>query len=292
MFSSSSLDTLSHGVRTNAPKDFCLSLIVGPLTELRAGYPQKCLGRLASSTFRRPLRLFGPPLVGSLVVLLCVRLGLFSPGSRTYPGWINFGFPEHRPPVLETTWEQLKHWYQVTSILVSVMTFSAYNDYPYDGHLWTIPVEFRYSLIVFLLVSGLSKTRLCYRISLLALAVVYCIWAESWEGVLFISGVLLAQLTLVRESRVWESAPMDDEVVSFLDKDLDVSVKKRPALIALALFPLALFLASAPGANRKEFDALESLLTTNLHGRTVHPWLFISLQLFYSTVSSLSVSLA
>jgi peptidoglycan/LPS O-acetylase OafA/YrhL len=227
------------------------------LTELQAGYPQKCLSRLASSTFRRPVRLFGPPLLASLIVLLCVRLGFYTPGGRTYPVWINFGFPEHRPPVLETTWEQLKHWYQVTSILLSVFSFNTYLDYPYDGHLWTIPVEFRYSLIVFLLVSAISKTRMTYRIGLLALVVVYCIWAESWEGVLFISGVLLAQLTLVRESRAWKSAPVDDEAVCFLaeEKDLVASAKRRPSFIALALFPVALYLASAPGSNRKQLGA-------------------------------------
>lgn len=148
---------------------------------------------------------------------------------------------------METIWLQLQHWYQTTSIFVWVFTFDTYYGYPYDGHLWTIPVEFRYSLIVFLLVASLSRTRATYRIVMLALVIVYCLWVESWEGVLFISGVLLAQLTLVREARGQNSALLDHESDIFLATEKDiVNVKKRPALIGLALFPFALYLASAP----------------------------------------------
>jgi hypothetical protein len=82
---------------------------------------------------------------------------------------------------------------------------------------------------------------------MLALVIVYCLWVESWEGVLFISGVLLAQLTLVREARGQNSALLDHESDIFLATEKDiVNVKKRPALIGLALFPFALYLASAP----------------------------------------------
>jgi peptidoglycan/LPS O-acetylase OafA/YrhL len=259
-FSLSYLDTPSHVVRNSAvliALDRVVMTIIGPLKELQDGSRQKSLSRLASSTLRRPIRIFGPPIIGSFLVLLCVRLGFFTPGNMTYPGWIHFGYPEYRPPIFETTLEQLQHWYQTTSIFVWVFTFDTYRDYPYDGHLWTIPIEFRYSLIVFLLVLGVSKTRLLYRITILALSVAYCIWVVSWEGTLFISGVLLAQITLVRESRNRRNEPWDDEAVEFLlpKKNSAARSKKRLNFTNLALFLFALYLASVPDWNRKKLGA-------------------------------------
>jgi len=98
---------------------------------------------------------------------------------------------------------------------------------------------------------------------MVALAVVYCIWAESWEGTLFISGVLLAQFTLVREARPVKTAILDLESALFpaSEKAVVIKPKKRAVFIALALFPLALFLTCAPSFNEQDTPGYSLLYT-------------------------------
>lgn len=117
---------------------FCISgysLALGPMKEICRGAWANGLKRVASSTFRRPARLFLPPIVASLLVLLCVRLGLYTWGDQHYPGWSGVGFAEPTVPILPTSWEQLVHWFQRTTSFLHAFTFGIDKDYSYDAHL-------------------------------------------------------------------------------------------------------------------------------------------------------------
>lgn len=71
---------------------------------------------------------------------------------------------------------------------------------PYSGQLWTIPVELRCSLITWMVVTGLAKTRPTLRMTLTAAFSVYFFARNHIHPALFVAGAVLAELYLVREA--------------------------------------------------------------------------------------------
>jgi peptidoglycan/LPS O-acetylase OafA/YrhL len=232
------------------------SLSWAPLKELHNNAPSKCLSRLASSTFRRPFRLFFPPVVASLIVVVFVRMGFYTYGDMHYAGWARFGFQEVRPPIYNTTSEQLHHYYETTSRLVNVFRFDNYMEYPYDGHLWTIPMEFRWSIVLFSVVGAISHARRSWQFMLMGLLFVNCIWYAAWEPMLFFGGTILAQFALWRGHGAKTFVGQDLPLMEYSEKE--VTNEKRRKWGAIALFVIGLYLAGAPDWNRMvpSFDQL------------------------------------
>jgi len=93
-----------------------------------------------------------------------------------------------------------------------------------------------------------------FRLVLMGLVCFYCIWAVSWEGTLFVSGLLLAQITLMFNSSTRTRAPRDEEAVELLESSAEmVSPEQqwRKSYLPFALFGFALYLAGTPDWNRK-----------------------------------------
>ncbi|CEJ91359.1 hypothetical protein VHEMI07078 [[Torrubiella] hemipterigena] len=82
-------------------------------------------------------------------------------------------------------------------------------DYVYDSHLWTIPIEFRASLVLFLVLTCISRIRRLYRLAISAALGLYCMWCGKWHMALFMCGMLFADLAamnrapLVTSNRYW-----------------------------------------------------------------------------------------
>ncbi|KAK1534953.1 acyltransferase [Colletotrichum costaricense] len=145
----------------------------------------------ASSAFRRYIRLFLPTMITSLAVAGLAYFKLFE--LEPFPGPSVTMF---RPPALDNVWDQLVGWWGHFSILSDPMAknLERGRGFPYQPQLWTIPVEFDGSLIVFLAHVAFHRVRPSVRISFLVCLLIYNIHSGYWQFFLFLSGLLLAAL--------------------------------------------------------------------------------------------------
>ncbi|KAL7905109.1 acyltransferase 3 [Trichoderma velutinum] len=146
---------------------------------------------LSKSTFRRAIRLFSPPIITTFFVMVLAQLGSFSFPYSDMPG--------RRPihPVVEGSfWLQFLRWITfVTDELVNPWRW----DIPrleYGPHLWTIPISYKGSLVVFLLCLMLARVRPTVRLVMLCSQMVYAIMQRRWDIAPFLAGMVLSQLNL------------------------------------------------------------------------------------------------
>lgn len=107
---------------------------------------------------------------------------------------------------------------------------------------WTIPLEFRCSLFVFLLVIAVSRIkRLLYRILLIASLALFSFYTGFWSGFCFFFGVLMADIDIWRLAH---EVPIDHS------NDRQAKLAKSASVLKIilwsAIFIFGLFLASAP----------------------------------------------
>jgi peptidoglycan/LPS O-acetylase OafA/YrhL len=164
-----------------------------PMKLLHSGRSNEFLDSLAMSVFRRHTRLFLP----AAGVMLCTAF-------MTYMDWYGKGGGSREPPHLPTLGAQIWNWAGCVVELAEPFslrdTVSRYQP-PYDMNLWTLPVEFRDSLIVFTTILALSKTRSTVRICLSLGIIGYCLYITYWDIFLFLSGMLLADLKFRRQAQ-------------------------------------------------------------------------------------------
>ncbi|KAH8900302.1 hypothetical protein GQ53DRAFT_215149 [Thozetella sp. PMI_491] len=147
----------------------------------RREYPELFAG-LTSLAFRRAVRLFVPAFVSSFLAFVCAGLGIVdvpkrvggAPFQHGVPAFLDYLDAESNP----WTWDH---------------TFSGF----YNPQLWSISVEYRGSMVVFLLVMGLAKTRTSVRIAVETLLVTHCFGHKRWDVALFIAGMLIAELQVL-----------------------------------------------------------------------------------------------
>jgi peptidoglycan/LPS O-acetylase OafA/YrhL len=168
-----------------------------PLALIRHGLWADLLDNMSSAIFRRGMRLFLPATISTFIVLLTIGLGIddFS-GYRTLPGFI-----EARPKHLANILEQFTDWARFVTLELMNPWSWRILDYRYDSHLWTIPIEFRASIVLFLVIIGLARTRTAVRFTLAAASFVYCMWFEKWEVSLFIGGMCMAEMQQIQLER-------------------------------------------------------------------------------------------
>jgi peptidoglycan/LPS O-acetylase OafA/YrhL len=196
------------------------------------------LKSLASSTFRRAMRLFIPTVVSTFCVMLFTWADFFGSG------------PDSRaPPRGATLWQNLIIWWNATIQLTDpfrVITAGGVYEPMYDANLWTIPVEFRGSIVVFITVLGLSTAKNGVRLSILAGLVIYCTLRLYTEMVLFIGGILLAEIHHARaESSDYTPLALDGQNQRAEKPRSKVSLWLHNGL-CLSLFLLSIFILGIP----------------------------------------------
>ncbi len=191
-----------------------------PLRLAREGKNEELLANLASSTFRRGPRLFIPCVVSTFITaLLAVKGAFVDPGvSRHYPRAGSLG-------------EQMALWVRET------FRFPFAGGTGFEENLWTIPAEFQGSLLVFLCVLGLSRCRDGVRFACVACFIAYWLWFANPATVLFLSGMLLADISHGRCSQ-----SRDDLSYSAVRGHKSWMRKAASTLLIL----IALFLLSMP----------------------------------------------
>ncbi|KAK3328922.1 acyltransferase 3 [Apodospora peruviana] len=162
-----------------------------PIKAIHARDLEKCYTALASSTFRRAFRLFGPCIASTFIIMLLIQGGYM---SHTRP-WA----------------EQLWNWKDVVFHQITWPWSWDFDLRPgYDIHLWTIPIEFAHSMLLFMVILMLSRVRLRLRQAMTFGLMMYCLACGKWAGFEFLTGMFLAEIHVLQSAhnhaKEWESA--------------------------------------------------------------------------------------
>lgn len=155
----------------------------------------KVLVSLSSSVFRRIFRLYIPVAASTFLVALASYLGLFDASRRLQEQFYLtlITSPEIAPPRFDTLSSQLSQWF---SVLISQFRDPRGFVNELDRHTWTIPIEVRSSMTLFVVLTGLIRLRFVWRMTWLVMLVTWAIyWVEEGD-MLFLCGLGLADVYL------------------------------------------------------------------------------------------------
>ncbi|PNY23844.1 Uncharacterized protein TCAP_06216 [Tolypocladium capitatum] len=159
---------------------------------------------MSSLVFRRGIRLYLPTAISTFIIICLLRMGAYEwtrdfANDRTYMKNI----VEPHPPRMDDAYAQYGDWAIHMYNFVHVFGWNKFGgSTTYDVHLWTIPVEFRCSLYLFLVIIGTA--RLLTKLRFLVVGgIMWFVYRHSrWELFLFYCGMLLAEWDHVRGAHV------------------------------------------------------------------------------------------
>jgi len=196
------------------------------------GKVENALMTMSSSTFRRFFRLYAPVFVVTFIMQIMLLLGMFEDGRRHFDG-------RPIPPRSDSgILGQAKLFWEWWMQAVNVFKFDP--DYPdqFDGNIWTIPIEFRCSMVLFLVAIGLARVKTHLRLAAVVLCMGWALNAVHWEIVLFLMGLLLAQLDILYAARKAANE-------GSLEKS-EPTTKSRKAWLWIPYMFVTLYLCSIP----------------------------------------------
>lgn len=151
----------------------------------------------SSSIFRRGIRLFLPCFASTFIVVCLAQANLYKmtePFSKQMRG-----IKEDHCYTQPDLWNQITDYLQQIQIFVNVFDWSLYSgSIELDRHLWTIPAEYRCSMVLFmthLLVARMSSRS---RLSTVAALIVWGISWNRWDMWPFWAGMAIAELDLIQ----------------------------------------------------------------------------------------------
>lgn len=167
-----------------------------PLMAVRAKSYDSMLQSLSSSVFRRGIRLYLPTIISTSLVFVAIRAGGFERATAIAQDGVTMHFVEFHPIAYATWREQARDY---TNFVRAYVDFTNWGEWYnlYDPHVWTIPLEYRASMVLFLVLVCLSRARTPWRLALTAAFAVFCARWGRFEIVLFLAGALLAELDLI-----------------------------------------------------------------------------------------------
>ena len=192
---------------------------------MRSGQREKVNPAVASSMFRRGFRLYIPPIVLTFCEMVASRFGITPP--------LNFTFVAEA-----TALAQFVDW--LTDMNQFINPFYTFRRsmqgiliHPkYDAVLWTIPIEFWGSFVVYtllLILARIPSNRL--RMTLIAIFACISMRLGSWNIFCFSSGMLIADFNLSQEEN--NTAP-------------SLSQPSRFRLIWTTIFAISFYAAGFP----------------------------------------------
>ncbi|KAI1635115.1 acyltransferase [Biscogniauxia mediterranea] len=173
-----------------------------PLKQIRSRSFDGFAGTITSFTFRRPFRLFLPTMVSTFMILVLLRLGAFE-GTRAFTQDPNFmhNVKEPHPLLMETTRKQIHHWAWEMYNFVHIWSWENHGgSTSYDVHLWTIPVEFRCSMVLFLTLCATARLRTWARFLCVGVFAWFVLRNDRWEMLLFLGGMTIAEMDLIQNT--------------------------------------------------------------------------------------------
>lgn len=211
------------------------------LRNIRRQQSAPTLDSLASATYRRYIRLYGSTVLAIFVALVLIRLG-----------WYNGPYDDLYIPSL---WAQIKDWLLDTTFYCNPFAdipgfyHGGVFDTKYLPTMWTIPVEFRGSIIVFSLCAAICK--LSTRSRMIVCWLVICL-GYYWNALYvsqFVYGVFLADRSLGRHP---ERLLSPAELPTTQEMPLEEESKKQSVWSKIGyclVFILAIFLLGQPDHN-------------------------------------------
>ncbi|OBW68935.1 MAG: hypothetical protein AUREO_010130 [Aureobasidium pullulans] len=201
-----------------------------PLMHIHAGDFVLLGDNLGSAVFRRWFRLYLPIIVTTLGIVLL---------------WHVFGISANLHPQ-RTLGAELWVWYNEFKSFTWILNSSPPVWFTYNPHTWTIPLEFKGSLVVYVTLTALSRctrtARLCCEIAL----IFYFIWiVDGLYFALFAGGLLLCDLDLLAAK---------DELPIWITRHL----KPHSTIIFYFLFITSLYLGGVPSYSRELADLRSS----------------------------------
>jgi peptidoglycan/LPS O-acetylase OafA/YrhL len=164
-------------------------LSLKPLRQIHSHSWDQLHNNLASGVFQRGMKLFGPPLVSTIIVAFMVQLNLYSADYRSMPGIIPL-----RPEKHSNLARQFIDWFRVMSNELATPWNWDKSGPTYDSHLWSIPLQYQCSILLYVTLIGLSKLRARHRIAAAVFFASYSLWMHRWEIFVYIIGMAIAEL--------------------------------------------------------------------------------------------------
>lgn len=224
---------------------------------------------LSSMTFRRVVRLGLPSLIISFISLLFQRAQLL---DKPWP---------HYVPSLRG---DIRFYFENLHDLFTFYNWNQFHIY-YLPPLWTIAVEFRCSMILFLLLLGIARCRTGPRLLIEALVFVDTMLHDRWDLGCFILGLIAAEIhvgTQEAQTRLSKEEGLlqnEDTTNSFqYYSDADATSKRRLRILKKlglwACFIAGMYLGSVPTDRTCETPGYASLCALTWHREK---WRYIAL---------------
>ena len=201
---------------------------------------QKLLDSLASSIFKRFLRLHLPVGLATFISMVLIRLNwLPNPPTERLPSFA----------------AQFVDWFG--DLLWSANPCTDVRGYWYEGvfrtryldQMWTVPVEFRGSMILFSYCAACCKLSDRNRIQLTFLTIVLFFYWQSVYAAMFLGGMLIADMSLSSMEKEQETSTAIDDIGNE-DKDKAACTEKSQSLLVrigwVILLILGIFCLSQP----------------------------------------------
>lgn len=218
---------------------------------------------LASSFFRRHPRLFMPAAVVTFFSALMTQMGWYD--LQGLPG---VAIPTREPPHAGSVRDQMVHFAFIeiwnTDPIGQEHARSGVPrnvQNPYDANLWTLPIEFNSSMVIFMFLAAFSRVRNRVRMTVaLALIIYFEYFWSYWALFLFLSGMLICDLHFEIDDYRSQCAK---NMMSGEDADLPIWARVPQGIVSrisrkiagsrllgritgVSLFTLALWLLSIP----------------------------------------------
>jgi len=201
-------------------------LSMKPISLIHAGEQAKLADNLASALFRRWMRLYIPLFATTFVYMtLWHALGI----------WVSSTKPQ------SNYWDEIWFWYAEVKNFSFIFHQSDKPWLSYNFHLWSIPVEFKGSIVVYTSLLAFSRCTRNMRLICEAALIFYFMYiVDGWYCALFVSGMLLSDL---------DQLAAKNELPSFLKR-----MEPYKTIICYHLFVVSMYLGGVPAHNNNIND--------------------------------------
>ncbi|ORY59115.1 acyltransferase 3 [Pseudomassariella vexata] len=117
-----------------------------------------------------------------------------------------------------------------------------------DPHAYTIPMEFRGSMVLYTLLLGTAALKASWRLSIAGYLAIYCLIMGRWEVATFLGGMIISELDVLRTSSQTDPILGDPNSVAKSRRRSAVSPGMSNILHYVLLFS-SLYLLSYPDSN-------------------------------------------
>ncbi|GAB1320027.1 hypothetical protein MFIFM68171_10237 [Madurella fahalii] len=200
-----------------------------PVSLVHAGEQAKLADNLASALFRRWLRLYIPIICTTFVYMTVIH---------SFGLWVDGRTPR------ATYAEEFCAWFSEVKDFSFIFHQSSVGWLSYNFHLWSIPVEFKGSVVIYTSLLAFSRCSRNARLWCQAGLIFYFLYVvDGWYCALFTAGMFLNDL---------EQLAAKDELPSFI-----AQLRPYKTFIFYHLFAAAIYLGGCP-AHRPEIDELRN----------------------------------